>query len=430
MAKKTKPVRVRVQKSKSKGLKKNNVTAVGQALRALGGIGGTALGGFLGNASAGSSLGTGLGATISRWLGQGDYTVSQNSIVNSVRSSGLNGSASIPMMHNVGQNVTIRHKEFISTIKGSINFTIQRFFLLQPGDTNTFPWLSGVANKFQQYRIKGMVFHYVPTSGFAVSGTNPAIGSVMMQTSYRANDVSPTTKVEILNEYWASESAPSEAFCHPIECSPKENPFQVHYTRTKPVPTNDSQLLYDLGVTYVATQGMQADGNPVGDLWVTYEIELLKPQITSYVLGDVFSGYGYSATGITPAAPLGAISVAANPSTSSIPFTFVGRTITFPIGLLGSFLISIRFQANTPLTAFDGNVAPTTLTNCTGIPVEANTTNTHSRVVCTAAATLNNGFYLTAVKLSDPSAQAVVVVPGMSWTGTVDFVTVTISALA
>ena len=218
------------KKSKKTKTSKKDVGLLGKALRALGGAGGGMVGGMFGAPLAGAAAGTGLGATISRWLGAGDYTVASNSIVRST----LRSSENIPMMHTSGQTVTIRHKEFIAEISGSVGFTVQRFFLIQPGDTNTFPWLSGIANKYQQYKIKGLVFHYVPTSGYAVSGTNPAIGSVMLQTSYRANDTAPTSKVEMLNEYWASESSPADSFCHPLECSPSENPFSIHYTRNLP----------------------------------------------------------------------------------------------------------------------------------------------------------------------------------------------------
>ena len=222
MTKKKIKVVVQPQKKKTKNKKEQEITAIGKALRSLGGLGGSALGGMVGQSAIGGTLGTGLGAVVSRWLGQGDYSVQSNSVVKSA----LRASTSIPNMHKDDQTITIRHKEFLASIKGSQLFEVQRFFILQPGDTNTFPWASGIAARFQQYRIKGMVFHYVPTSGYAVSGTNPAIGAVMIQTSYRANDSPPASKTEMLNEYWASEASPADSFCHPIECSLRRTHFQ------------------------------------------------------------------------------------------------------------------------------------------------------------------------------------------------------------
>lgn len=144
-------------KMQKKRNKKSEVTAVGQALRYLGGLGGGVAGSYFGNESLGAMAGTGLGALISKWMGQGTYRVSQNSLVQSARASG-----SIPMMHNASQTVVVRHREYLTPIKGSVGFKVGRFFPIQPGDPNTFPWLHGLAVKYQQYKIRGMVFHYVP----------------------------------------------------------------------------------------------------------------------------------------------------------------------------------------------------------------------------------------------------------------------------
>jgi hypothetical protein len=337
-----------------------------------------------------------------------------------------NASSSIPAMHSTGQSVVIRHKEFLATINGSTGFSVQRFFLLQPGDVNTFPWLSGVANKFQEYRVKGLIFHYVPTSGFAISGANPAIGTVMLQTSYRANDIPPATKTEMLNEYWASEAAPTEAFCHPIECDPRENPFQIHYVRTLPVPANDSPLLYDMGVTYVATQGMPGTGNPVGDLWVTYEIELLKPQVASNVSSDIFSGSIAVTTGVTLANPFGTVPSVA---TSPLAFSVVGRVITFPIGLVGTFFVVIKATATVPWGSLDWSSAPS-LTNCANYVFDPDGISYARTVLAGTAPTLNYGVYYFAVKLTDPSSIATATIPALTSANVLGSTAVLITAIA
>lgn len=386
--------------------KKQEVTRLGAALRLLGGLGGQAVGGLFGQPSSGGAVGTSLGASVSRWLGSGDYVVAENSIVQRVQ----RGSDAIPMMHTEGQTIVVRHKEFVSEIRGSTAFRQTRFFPLQPGDSNTFPWLSTLASKFQQYRVKGMVFHYVPTSGFAVSGTNPALGSVMMQTSYRSNDNGPLSKVEMMNEYWASEASPAESFCHPIECSPKENPFSIHYVRTNPVPASDSPLMYDLGTTYVATSGMPATDNVVGDLWVTYEIELSKPVVVSSVSDDTLTNFlnftspvpaNWFATASATSGNLGAVGAV--------------NTITFPIGETGTFLITIDIAAATVFTAGDLSGTPS-FTNCTAAAVDA-AGLTYYRTVATASS-VSRLTYVCGVTISDPSVVASVTMPAGAWTGT------------
>lgn len=421
MAKGKKQVKVQLQASKKKKKEAKELTRLGAALRGLGGLAGGAIGGMVGYGGAGASAGTSLGAAISRWLGSGDYTVKSNTIV----SNSLRASTSIPMMHKTNQTITVRHREFLCSLNGSAAFNVQRFFLLQPADGNTFPWLSTLAAKFQQYKFKGLVFHYIPTSGMAVSSTNSALGTVMMQTSYRANEEQPASKQEMMNEYWACEASPAESFCHPIECDPAENPFAIHYTRTKPVPASDSQLMYDVGKLFVAVQGQQGN-NVLGDLWVSYEVELSKPIIESNVSGPLHSGK------LTYASPATSnwFGSAILQATGDFQFQTAVNTLTLPRGIVGAFMLAINVSATTNFTAVDMGAAPTLL-NCSFEPfLDSNPATTHIRtVVSGGAAAANRGFYITAVRVSDPSNSAVIIFPAGAWTGTAVSIDVTVSRL-
>lgn len=402
-------VKVKRNKTKSSKRKQQELTRLGGALRTLGGLGGRALGSMVGFGSEGAGIGTGLGAALSRWLGSGDYAVTSNSIVQRAESSGT-----IPSMHKEGQTVTIRHKEYLGEIRGKQTFTVRNAFPINPGVSATFPWLSRIASCFQEYRIKGMVYHYVPTSGNAISSTNAALGSVLMQTSYRSNDSAPSSKVEMMNEYWSSESRPSEAFCHPVECNPKENPFNVQYVRSLSIPANDSVLLYDLGVTYVAVTGQQANDTVLGDLWVTYEVELKKPILESNVT-DQYPGAGMqivddggSITGAT-------LFNGEQERTGSLVITASGNTITFPPGATGDWSIAINTEANTTFTACNFTTGVTTsdctLTNYTKSAGIVRTTLGGS------SPTLTRFFYECAVRIVEPNVQATVTIPTGTLTG-------------
>ena len=335
--------------------KKNEVTKLGAALRALGGLGGGAVGSLFGNPTTGSTIGTGLGAALSRWLGSGDYRVSSNSVVQ----QSLKGTSSIPSMHQDGQSVIVRHKEFVTEVRGYNTFTVRGSYDINPGRHETFPWLAGVASRFQEYKIRGLVWHYVPSSGTAVSGTNPALGTVMLQTSYRSNDDPPANKMEVLNEYWSSESVPSEAFCHPIECDPKENPFNIQYVRTDNVPDGDSKLLYDLGTTHLCVSGQQTNDVVLGDLWCTYEIELKKPIVNS----NVTSVARTAALAYTGTMDLNNWFNGTVTNFGTLDVTANVKTISFPAGLTGRFLITVTLIATTSFTVADLSGSPVT-TNC------------------------------------------------------------------
>lgn len=381
-----------VKPTRKSATKKKELTRLGSALRALGGLGGSALGGLIGMPSAGSNIGTGLGASISKWLGSGDYEVAQNSIVAKTQ----NMSGTVPDMHKTNQSIIVRHKEFVTTINSSTGFQVQGSYDINPGNPYLFPWLSGVAARFQEYKIRGMVFHYVPTSGAAVASTNAALGAVMLQTSYRSSDTAPVSKIEMLNEYNSNESVPCEPFCHPIECDPKENPFNIQYVKSLVLPNAEDKLLYDLGVTHVAVQGCQTNGNPIGDLWVTYEVELKKPLVTSNVT-QKFQTFGASYTGFD-GAHLFESKIA---SVGTLPITTSSNTVFFPKGTVGSFQVQAWIGGG--FTSFSWGAA--TLTNCslvTGVPGVSDLRTTKTGVA-DSVGTVSNSVWM---QILDPSLAA------------------------
>lgn len=396
--KKTKRARTRVQMRPAE-------TPVGKLIRQMGSLGGGALGSFIGNPGAGSAAGHSLGGAISKWLGYGDYTVGTNSIVQKA-------STGIPMMHKEGQTVVIRHREFIDTIESSTVFALSNSYQLNPGNSTTFPWLSTIANSFQEYRFKGVVFHYVPTSGMAISGTSPSLGSVMFQTSYRSNDTPPASKSELLNEYWSGEVVPSETMVHPIECNPAENPFNVQYVRRGDLPAGDNQLFYDLGVTHVCTQGQLAAGNTLGDVWVTYEVELKKPIVASNVTSSTTSLVAITALA-TVAQPFAGLTKVAG--SFSLTTQLTGFTINCGSG---TFLINILVNG----TTLANGLGAITLTNATVAEYAPGWT---LRTVPSP----NVLTYMTAVRVIDSSKPVVVNFAAITLTGAVSSTTLDVTKL-
>lgn len=328
-------------------------------------------------------MGGNLGAIASRWTGNGDYTVSKNSLV----TASPNGT--IPAMHKNDQTVTIRHKEYLGTISGSTSFTVQKELVVNPGLNNTFPWLSGIAQQFEQYHVKGMVYHYVPTSG-TFSGTSAALGAVMFQTTYRATDQAPVSKVEMLNEYWSTETVASQQCVHAIECDPKENPFNIHYVRTVAAP--GEPLMYDLARTFVATQGMDST-NVVGDLWVTYEIELKKPVVSSNASpSENFSAILYSAPTTTAFFDSTILERYGTPHC-----TASGRTLTFPRGERRRYHISLTFTGAIDVLVPASMNAVVSTSNCT--PVLIGGMTQQGWQLSSAAAATNTETYICNIEI-------------------------------
>nr|UNI73866.1 MAG: coat protein [brine shrimp noda-like virus 1] len=402
--------------------RQQEMTRLGQALRSLGGLGGGVAGGIFGMPSSGAATGSSLGAALSKWLGSGDYQVSSNSMVSSMKASG-----SIPLMHKNDQSIVVRHKEFIGEIKSSVDYKVQYSLELNPGVAATFPWLSNIAKNYQEYRFKGVIFHYVPTSGSAVASTNNALGSVMMQTSYRATDTPPDTKREILNEYWSTETAPFESTCHPIECNPAENPFNVQYVRQTSVPAGDNLLLYDLGRTFIATSGQQIDDVILGDLWITYEVELKKPTLYSNVMSaesNLCSFFTPTGTGVVAGQYLDETTVFKKYTGNIAPSVIDGRKIEIPERFEGYIYLLCRIDAPSPYmragTTWSSAYTmegPVTVANLLGNGARWDTVTAHNG---TDGATIRSATLIgTFAKLNfGKSEPASIIIPEMYfWTG-------------
>lgn len=316
--------------------------------------GGSALGAFLGGAP-GSFLGGKLGHLAEKITGFGDYQIEQNSIM-------AGGMTPPQVVNSVDKGgVIVRHREFIGDITASTGFNVQSF-LVNPGLARTFPWLSQVANSYEQYKLRGMLFEFNSTSSDALlsTATSTALGSVIMSTDYDVADLPPSSKREMLNSEWASSSKPSSTFIHPIECKKSVSPQSMLYTRGAiSVPSDFDQRLYDFCRFNIATEGMQVAGGNLGELWVTYEIELYKQQFSYIGLTDHFR-----LTLITTARPLGtAESSIAHGGTMGGGIDGNGLDYNFPIHISsGQYLFTYAVVGGSSIA---GATLPTlSFTNC------------------------------------------------------------------
>jgi hypothetical protein len=258
-------------------------------------------------------------AEAAKWLGNnliyghGDYK-------NSKRGT-LNMGGAVPQFGNsnaVGQagGIRVQHREYIQDIQGTTAWAVQNF-PLNPGLNDTFPWLDAVAANFEQYRICGMCFVYKATCATAVASTNTALGTVIMATQYNALAAPFTNKQQMENYQFAQSGVPFNDIVHCLECAPRQSSVSNLYVRTGSVPSGQDARLYDFGVFSLATVGMQAPST-IGELWVTYDIELLKPRIVTgtggnMVLSDHFNSNGST---VTSSAFMGTGPLAATPTSN------------------------------------------------------------------------------------------------------------------
>lgn len=156
---------------------------------------------------------------------------------------------------------------------------------INPGLPQTFPWLSQVADAYEEYRIKGMVFQFKSTAGEYVTNgggaSNGGLGTVIMATNYNSA-VHPAflDKKSMENYEFAQSAPPTKNMIHAIEAKGAGTPVKTLYLRTGDPATGTDPRLYDLGSFCIATQGMVTDVGvaTIGELWVAYEVEFFKPK--------------------------------------------------------------------------------------------------------------------------------------------------------
>lgn len=175
--------------------------------------------------------------------------------------------------------IIVRHREYIGDITSSTGF-LNRNFPINPGMVGTFPWLAQIANAFEQYRFRGLLFEFKSLSADSLisTSTNIGQGTVIMATQYNALSPGFSTKIEMENYEFANSCKPSCSFIHPVECAMYQTPNTPLYVRNSAIPPNSDERLYDLGNFNLATQGLPSADGSIGELWATFEIEFFKPK--------------------------------------------------------------------------------------------------------------------------------------------------------
>jgi len=290
--------------------------------------------GILGQLANGamSLLGKGVGSLIS---GFGDYKIEGNSL--------MTGGIDPPTVINtVGKGgVIIRHREYLQDILASTPFDIIDF-PLNPGQIQTFPWLSAIASHFEQYKFRGLLFEFKSLSSDAVlsSATSSALGSVVMATQYNALSPSFPNKFVMENYEFANSAKPSLSFIHPVECARSDTTVTELYTRTGAAAAGSDLRLYDLGNFSIATVGMQATSGVAGELWCTYEVEFYKPKLENPTDATEQVDHFHLAAGLVGTAILTGSTL---DPTSTLNGTATGATYTFPPNIAqGRFLVAFE----------------------------------------------------------------------------------------
>lgn len=327
---KSKPIRGRGSYYNSNFVKTMNKWIPQGSFRNAGSALGGAAGSYYGNPAAGVSIGSKAGELASKILGFGAYNIKKNSLMSDCDQPAR--------MHSNSVSTVVRHREYLFDIVSSstANTFLNQVLSLNPGIPTTFPWLSTIANQFQEYKFLGLVFYVKTLSADAIaSSTNTTLGGYIMGTEYNsalpgAQTVGFTNKQQMENTEFSASFKTSESGYHPIECDMRQNPMNILYTRSGSVPSGADPRMYDMGQFNIATFGVQGTSVVLGELWVSYEIQLSK-SISTAATGNATISDHFQLGTVSATHMLGTTSVAAAGSSIGGTITGTGTIYNFPV---------------------------------------------------------------------------------------------------
>lgn len=266
-----------------------------------------------------------------------------------------------------GGIMRIQHKEYIGDVLTAPTGSpfASHVYYINPGLSETFPWLSSLAANFQEYKMNACHFEFKSTSADALNSVNTALGTVMMATQYNSAAQPFANKIQMENSDHSCSGPPSLNMLHGIECAPSQTPLHEQYVRfSTQLPPNPQ--MFDLGQFQLATSGMQNNGGvavDIGELWVSYDVTLLKPILTAAVQNIesalvVRTNANFNSGDALGTAPLNVISTELDANAynntqglvrgqlSQMQITFPSnKSIAFPVSITeGAFLIQVIWQ--------------------------------------------------------------------------------------
>jgi len=311
---------------------------------------GSALGGMVGLPIAGTRV----GGAVASLLGHGDYTVRVNSLMGGKLppDSKIAGSM-VPYFSKSGRHgVRVVEREYLGdVVTGAAGVFTNSSYPINPGLAGTFPWLSTIANSWEEYEFLGLVFEFVSTSASYGGGTSQALGAVAMAVDYDPLDPSYGNMIQLQNAEGACSTRSASDLFMGVECDRSERGPRTLYTRLGAIPSGGTLMDFDWGNFQVATAGSPAAGaTTVGQVWASYDVVLYKKDNNFGAGGPILSTALTKGTGTVAAATLlGTLGTIPRYGSLALTVTTVGgaTVINFPSYVRsGSFEVSWYWQGS------------------------------------------------------------------------------------
>lgn len=221
------------------------------------------------------------------YTGRGAYTT--NALVKSSA-----GSLEVPEFRAGRTNevgaILVSRREFIRDIYGpvsadgsaSLPWEIQSLSI-NPGLETSFPWLSQIAQNYDEYSFKQLIFTYRSTVTDVGNSSNGQCGTVIMAVDYNAAHPAFDNKQTMMEYIGAMSAKTTKSLLCGVECDPRKLVSDQFFVRANPVVVKEDAKTYDHGLFQLALANVPTElrNQALGELWVSYTVELRKPKFYS-----------------------------------------------------------------------------------------------------------------------------------------------------
>jgi len=185
-----------------------------------------------------------------------------------------------PNISQTNKGILVSHREFLydMTGSGSTAFSIFNRTMINPGDVSTFPWLSGLANRFSMFKVHRAKLMYMPECPTSTAG------AVLLAFDADASvGISPNSKLAFCEYNDSIVCAPWNSQVKELNLPKTEKRiyFGDAYNSNSVAGTYNLSLdpnTVSCGMLFAAIQGVSASsGDVLGAVWLDISVELWDP---------------------------------------------------------------------------------------------------------------------------------------------------------
>lgn len=156
-------------------------------------------------------------------------------------------------------------------------------FSINPALPSVTRWLAPIANRYERYKFRKLVFHYTPTCSTATPG------SVVLAFDFDPLD-DPPEDLDTAQRF--TQSLRMQAFApNTFSIDLRQDAREPRFTRPGEISKQHDLKTYDLGQLHVLQLGVPTTVSP-GFITVDYVVDLISPQYSTDVGGSVASTGG------------------------------------------------------------------------------------------------------------------------------------------